>query len=232
MGRKRIPHKIVVAVRCRNEIKNIPAFMRGYDFADQVIVSDGGSTDGSIELLKSYDEVSLFHFDQYQEKEGVRFNPDNPHINFVLDKAKELEPDWLIFDDMDDWPNHLLREQARGILEHCDKPQVNAFRLYCWNDDKYFPKMSGDFAPEYKSLWAFQPREIDIHADLGQWHGTIVGTTPNNLGLDLPLCLLHKSWDERTIEQKIKRYKLFGIEMGHPFSFAGSPTALPEWAHE
>lgn len=226
--------KIVVAVRCMNEQHNIERFLRGYSFADTIVVSDGGSTDASIEMLTNFSvtNVKLFHFDQYQEKEGYRFNPDNPHINFVLNKAKELDPDWIIYDDMDDVPNYALRNDARKILEECTQPQINAFRLYFWNDDQYFPDMNKNFDPAYKSLWAWKPKEIDIHANEAEWHGTIVGTTANNLGLDLPYCLLHKSWNEQTIDEKVKKYNLFGIQTGRPHSFAGSPVPLPEYAHE
>lgn len=226
--------KIVVAVRCMNEQHNIERFLNGYSFADTIVVSDGGSTDASVEMLTNFSvtNVKLFHFDQVQEKEGYRFNPDNPHINFVLNKAKELDPDWIIYDDMDDVPNFALRENARKIFEECTQPQINAFRLYFWNDDQFFPDMNKNFDPAYKSLWAWKPKEIDIHADEGQWHGTIVGTTANNLGLDLPYCLLHKSWNEQTIDEKVKKYNLFGIQTGRPHSFAGSPTTLPEYAHE
>lgn len=215
-----------------NESANIERFMRGYDFADQIVISDGGSTDNSVELLAQYPKVTVVHFDQYEEKNGIRFNPDNPHINFVLNKAKELEPSWLIFDDMDCVPNHFLQEQARKTLFDCYLPEIDAFRLYLWNDNQYFPDMNKNFSPAYRSLWAWRPADIDIHADENQWHGTIVGATGYNLGLDIPLCLLHKSWNENTIDAKIVKYKLFGIDMEHPFQFAGNPTELPEWAHE
>lgn len=225
---------IVVAVRCLNEEKNIERFMRGYAFANSIVVSDGGSTDGSIELLKSYvnPKVHLFHFDQYEEKDGIRFNQDAPHMNFVLDKAKELDPDFLVFDDMDDWPNINLRLQARDILEKCEQPQINVFRLYCYNEDKFFPQMNHNFDPSYRSLWAWKPKEIDIHADPSLKHGTIVGTTGYNLGLDPPLCLLHKSWNDATIDAKIARYKAMGLDFGHPSGFAGELMDLPDYARE
>lgn len=41
--------KIVVAVRCYNELNNIERFVRAYSFADKIIISDGGSTDGSLD---------------------------------------------------------------------------------------------------------------------------------------------------------------------------------------
>lgn len=206
--------------------------MRGYDFADTIVVSDGGSTDDTVSLLEKYPKVELHHFDQYEEKEGYRFNPDNPHINFVLDKAKEHNPDWLIFDDFDCVPNIALREGARDVFEHCTLAQINVFRLYMWNSDMFFPQMNSGFDPNYKSLWAWKPAEIGIRADNEVWHGTIIGTTGNNLGLDLPLCLLHKSWSDATVQEKIKKYKLFGIDFGHPYGFAGTPVPLPEYARE
>lgn len=217
-----------------NEQHNIERFLRGYSFADTIVVSDGGSTDASVEMLTNFSvtNVKLFHFDQVQEKEGYRFNPDNPHINFVLNKAKELDPDWIIYDDMDDVPNYALRNDARKILEECTQPQINAFRLYMWGTENYFPLMNGNFDANYRSLWAWKPKEINIYADESQWHGTILGTTGMNYGIDPPMCLLHKSWSPDTIDEKVKKYNLFGIQTGHPFGFAGEVKPLPEWARE
>jgi hypothetical protein len=196
------------------------------------VVSDGGSDDNSVELLQQNPKVTLIHFGHYESKDGKRWNPDNPHINFVLDKAKSLEPDWLIFDDMDDVPNRLLREQARAFLENCRKKQANAFRLYMWGENRFFPQMSRNFHPDYRSLWAWKPKEIDIRADETFHHGTIVGVTPDYCGIDRPLCLLHKSWHPDTIEKKMENYKTFGIEMNHPIETAGALEDLPGWAVE
>lgn len=224
--------KIVVAVRCYNEEKNIERFLHGYDFADVIVVSDGGSSDNSVHLLKQNPKVQLHHFREYQMLNGERFNPDNPHINFVLRKAKELDPDWIIFDDMDCVPNYVLREQARDILTNGQIGQVNAFRLYMWGDDQFFPQMNDDFNPAYRSLWAWSPRVVDIHANEDVWHGTLVGLMSNPYGVNIPACLLHRSWHPDTIDAKVERYRKVGIQTSHPFKFAGSPTRLPEWAHE
>lgn len=224
--------KIVVAVRCFNEEKNINRFMRGYDFADQVIVSDGGSEDDSVLILKKYPKVQLHHFREYEVRNGHRWNPDAPHMNYVLDKAKELEPDFVIFDDMDCVPNYILRDNARYILETCTQPQVNAFRLYMWGDDQYFPDMNNHFDPNYTSLWAWKPKEIDIHADPDIRHGTFVGISSNHHKIEIPMCLLHKSWHPDTIEKKMEHYNKLDLPMRHPFDFAGNLERLPSWASE
>lgn len=227
--------KIVVAVRCYNNLRFAERFLRGYDFADEIVISDGGSTDGSVEFLEGKSKVHLLHFDQYEEKFGRRWNPDNPHMEFVLNYAKSLDPDWLIFDDFDCVPNKYLRDYARDMFEAVirrEHKQVNVFRLYLWNSDQYFPFMNRSFDPAYTSLWAWRPKEIDIHANLEKRHGTLVGLASDPYKLEIPMCLLHKSWDNETINEKIDNYTTFGIEFGHPFTFAGEPKLLPGWAVE
>ncbi len=226
--------KIVVAVRCYNESKNIARFMRGYDFADEIVVSDGGSTDDSVSLLESYPKVRLFHFPEQETVNGETWNPDNPHINFVLNKAKELEPDWLIFDDMDCVPNVEIKHAIHWIFKNAgkDSSQINAFRLYLWGDDKFFPKMNNDFDMNYASLWAWKPKEINIYADETVRHGTLMGLSENKISLHTPMCLLHKSYGPDTIGAKMARYNALGLRMENPLETNGELSDLPEWAHE
>lgn len=224
---------IITVTRCFNEEKNIKRFIDGYRFSDLIIVSDGGSTDKSLDILYDYRSfVQVIHFKEQIEVNGYKWNPDNTHINYIIDTAKTYNPDWIILDDMDDVPNFTLRNSARNILEHCNKPQVNAFRLYLWGDTQYFPQMNGHFNDAYKSLWAWKPRERHIYADNNQHHGTILGLTDDYHGLDIPLCLLHKSWHPDTIQAKIDKYAAVGIGMSHPFDFAGKLEDLPAWAKE
>jgi len=201
---------------------------------DNYVISDGGSVDRSVELLEKNHKVILHHFEQKEKvKDGLWWNPDNPHMNFVINKAKELEPDWLIFDDFDCFPNFLLRENARHLLEDVvDKPQVNVFRLYMWGETEYFPRMNHKFDPDYRSIWAWKPKELDIRADESLKHGTLIGHTSDSYGIDTPMCLLHYSWHPDTIEKKLAHYRAVGIEMMHPLEMfnAKKPAPLPGWA--
>lgn len=228
--------KIVVAVRCYNEQKHIERFMKGYEFADQIVVSDGGSTDDSVSILRKYegDKVKVIEYGNYEIVAGHRWNPDAMHMNYVLNAAKELKPDWLIFDDMDDVPNIFLRENARDIIEKVwEQPQINAFRLYLWGDTgKFFPKMNNNFDINYVSLWAWSPKVVDIKADENIRHGTLVGLFDNPFSLVPPYCLLHKSWYPETVDAKVERYNKLGLPTQHPFEYAGELADLPEWAVE
>ena len=225
--------KIITITRCYNEETNIERFLHGYDFSDLIIVSDGGSTDNSIQMLTGRDKVKLLHFGEFEITNGQRWNPDNPHFNFIINAAKEYDPDWIILDDMDCCPNYLLREKARFILETSTYAQVNAFRLYMWGDGFYFPYMNRDFNPLYKSLWAWQPKKRDVRADEDVRHGTLIGIDDTDMfGIDTPLCLLHKSWHPDTIQEKVDRYNALDLPTTHPLTYAGEPRPLPNWACE
>lgn len=229
--------KIVTTVRCFNEEDNIDRFISCYWFSDKIIISDGGSTDKSLQILEHYkrwwpNKIEIIHFNEQKTVNGQLWNDDNPHIQYVIDAGKAENPDWIIFDDMDCVPNYELRKNARKLLEVTEHNQANAFRLYMWGDTEYFPLMSNFFDPNYVSLWAWKPAEKNIYANQDVHHGTILGLDENHLKIMPPLCLLHKSWHPDTIEDKIARYRAVGIDMNHPLQFAGAPTALPEWARE
>jgi glycosyltransferase involved in cell wall biosynthesis len=236
--RKGAPLNIVVAVRCYNEEQNIPRFMKGYDFADCIVVSDGNSTDNSVEMLKEFPKVHLIHFKEQETVNGQTWNLDAPHMNFVLDEAKRMNPTWLLFDDMDDVPCLTLRENARIIFDQAirlDCTQVNAFRLYLWGDTgEYFPYMNRNFNDSYRSLWGWRPDRLNIRADESIRHGTLTGLAEDKdiMNLNPPHCLLHKSWHPDTVQKKVDRYNALGIPNDHPLDFAGKPDPLPSWAVE
>jgi len=226
--------KIVVAARCRDEEQFMERFLGGYDFVDNYVISDGGSVDNSVKLLEKNSKVILHHFEEKENLgNGYWWNPDAPHMNFVINKALELEPDWLIFDDFDCWPNVHLRKNAREILSNSDRPQVNVFRLYMWGETEYFPLMNRHFDNDYRSIWAWKPKEVSISADTAKRHGTLIGYIDDPYPVQIPNCLLHYSWHPDTIDQKLAHYKAVGFEMNHPFDMknAGTPAPLLEWVN-
>jgi hypothetical protein len=72
-----------------------------------------------------------------------------------------------------------------------------------------------------------------VRADETKRHGTLLGVNDfDTYGIDLPMCLLHKSWHPDTIQAKVDRYNALDLPMDHPLKFAGRADPLPEWAHE
>jgi len=224
---------ITVCARCLNEEKNIERFLKAYSFADRIIISDGGSSDSSLDILNSFHgilvpELDIISFPQHEQIGEWKWNPDNPHINYVIDRAKSYNPDWIIMDDMDDVPNEKLQKYARTLLK-TSWPQINAFKLYMWGEKQFFPKMNDNFNPLYTSLWAWKPSELNIRADNDFKHGTIVGVMDDPMPVLPPYCLLHYSWSPDTIVSKVQKYNDIGLPMNHPLEFAGTPEPLPDW---
>lgn len=226
---------IVVVTRCLNGKEYIDRFAKGYSFAEKIIVSDGGSTDGSLDAFKKHPKIQVVNFEVQKIINGYIWNPDNLHIQHAIDEGLKCDPDWLILDDLDDVPNQQLNIHARTILRFCKHPQVNAFRLYMWGDDFYFPKMNNYFDENYTSIWAWNPRYVTIETDKSKEHGTLTGIQSVNSQLLPPYCLLHKSWHPDTIQAKVDRYNSIGLPMNHPLEHPeayGLPEPLPEWAVE
>jgi hypothetical protein len=228
--------KIVVVTRCLNGLEYIDRFVRGYDFATQIVVSEGGSDDGSVEKwMEYYPKVRVFKFDEFVMRGCYKWNPDNNHIQHAIDKGLDFEPDFLILDDLDDVPNFLLRKNARDIIEECKDDFIFSFRLYLWGDGEYFPKMNNHFDPQYRSMWGWFPHKVSVRTDKEKEHGTLIMDAGSVLPIDPPMCLLHKSWHPDTMQAKVDRYNAIGLPMNHPLEHPeayGVPEPLPEWAYE
>jgi glycosyltransferase involved in cell wall biosynthesis len=81
--------KIVATVRTLNEESNIRKFCESYSqFADSILIADGGSTDNTVLLASEYSKVDVDYFMDVVECDGGFFrNPDGPHIQFLIDWA-------------------------------------------------------------------------------------------------------------------------------------------------
>jgi len=234
--------KVVVAVRTRNEEANIERFCRAYAWADAILVADGGSLDHTMDLASAFANVTVTEFgERVWSASGLWRNPHGRHINFVIDQAAALDPDWLIFDDCDCVPNAHLRKDARRVFQSASltsrpdtKSTVFAYRLFLGERETYYPDLN---APG-QTLWAWRPSLVTIRAQEEnpwvQWMTGIPGTKRRTL-LAEPYVLLHRVWpDEATITRKLDFYRRTGEipNANHPSQFAGRAVPIPTWARE
>lgn len=213
----------MVITQTLNEQRNIKSFCEGYNFADKILVIDGGSTDKTREFAAEFDNVKIINA-SHLNVEGL-ISKQGLQINLGIERAKELNADWIIKDDCDSWPNSHLKKEVRQIIESADEAAIFAYHLYIWGIDQYFPKMNHS-GP---GLWAWQPAKANIYA-ARHFVAGLRNVPTAGLKVDLPLALLHYSWpDEQVVQQKQARAKFRGDPWVHPLEGQyAPPEPLPE----
>lgn len=110
--------KISACVIIKNEEKNLPAYIEGVkNIADEIIITDTGSTDGSLKLLEDLKKTFNLNLTVYNFEWIADFAAAK---NFTLEKATG---DWIIFLDADEYFDKKDRKKVRPLLEkiHNDK---------------------------------------------------------------------------------------------------------------
>ena len=232
--------KIVVIVRTRDEAHRIAQFCKSYEDADLIIVGDGGSIDNTKEIAEGFPNTLVVDFPgRTKMLAGHWRNNDSDHVNWLIERANEQEPDWIFWDDCDCRPNYLAKQDYRKIVEETDKDFLMITRLYLWGLGMHFPDMAGAGA----SLWAWRTTQDFWTVDVPPAFTFRVGDVPvGNLEkqfsvkiLEYPYCLMHFSWDDsERVKLKVQFYKESGLIPGqlHPLNFAGVLDVLPHFAHE
>lgn len=229
--------KIIVICNVLNEERNIASFCENYGFADQILLTDGGSQDRTAEIAKSYENVQVMDVSnlriESQDAPGGFYTNEPAQINILIAWAKQEGADWIIKDDCDCWPNPALRRGATMLLMTPTLPVVFVYRLYIWGQDQYFPKMN-EPGP---SLWAWKPGEINIYADESNpAYGAMRGIPDASAGVVFEppyACLHYFAPDEETIRRKQAIKRARGKRWDHPLkSVYAPPEPLPDWAIE
>lgn len=234
--------KIIATVRTRNEEENIERFCQSYQWADKILVADGGSRDKTKELALKYPNVEVRDYDVYiQMDNGIVRNPHGSHLNFLVDWAFiEEGADWVIQDDCDCFPNRFVKENARTLLESTDKRYVYITRLYLYQDKGHFPALAKPHGNDYvPGIWAWHRsthlrfRADRVSKEESHQELSFIPNEADILKLMPPYALLHCPWqNDDMVERKLAFYRLSGEIKGmkHPLEFGGEIEPLPEWA--
>jgi glycosyltransferase involved in cell wall biosynthesis len=236
--------KIIATCRTLNEEHNIDAYCQAYQFADQILIADGGSTDNTIELALKYPKVQIQHYDVTVElKNGTRRNPDGPHVQFLVDWATAEGGDWIIHQDCDQRPNKYLKHDAREILHNMDKDFLQVTQIFLWGKDKYFPALSKAGDQWMQGLWAWRlSTGLKIVDNMPHYFFSFdgenmlhIGETGRHRNVLPPYCFLHFGWQsEEQVQKHVKYYRETGLisNMAYPTDFAGTPVPLLDWMVE
>ena len=181
--------KLSLCIPTYNEEKNLHiALDSAYDIADEVVIIDGGSTDKTVDIAKSYG------------KKVIVYHVDNPP-NFLINKQRAIEKakgEWILQLDADEAITPELKKELVRLLENPDKdgywiPRKNFFL------GRFL--MKGGVYPDsvlrlYKKEKAhFELKNVHEHA---QVEGEI-GTTNHAM----------EHWADPTFERYIERWNRY-----------------------
>jgi len=96
--------KISALIITYNEIDNISRCINGISFADEIIVVDSFSTDGTFEYLKNHSKVKVIQ---------------HPFENYTAQKSltlKQANNDWVLFIDADEVVTTPLKEEIITVV--------------------------------------------------------------------------------------------------------------------
>lgn len=224
---------ISVTVRCLNEKELLPIFIRNHQFADEIIICDGGSTDGSRELVRGASalgdtEVRLEDFsEKVQGISGGWRNPEGRHVNFAIDQCRG---EWIWLTEMDAIPTNQLQGEVRGIIKGGCLPAIGTVLYYL------APRKMGHPYEHYPVLIAGHGltcwhRSLNVRA-VEEYDFTphVPFEKPMEL-LESPLARVHLSWvSEEVVQRKIKFYKEVHdlSSYDHPDKLWGERVLLPD----
>jgi len=99
-------HKLSVLIITLNEIDNIESLIKNVSFADEIVIVDSFSTDGTIEAVHKHTKVRLV------KHKFVNFSNQR---NFALQQATH---DWVLFVDGDERISTELQDEIIGTLNN------------------------------------------------------------------------------------------------------------------
>jgi len=228
---------ISVGTRCLDEEELLPMFLANHQFADEIVIVDGGSTDRSKEIALADPKVRWIEFHEWVSgKRGGRRNPEGRHLNAVIDACKG---DWLWICEVDIMPSDALQAGIRDIMDSCTEPAIASFLYYLapWRPMGSPRRPSGPGKYEHYpelilgvglTCW---PKELGLRSDPAQdfqpaidYHNKPYTVPP------LPCARIHLSWwtEERVAEKRAFYLDIYDTEQKHPDAqYKREP--LPEW---
>lgn len=238
--------RIISCVRSYNEAERIAKFCDAFQFCDEIIVADGGSTDSTTKIAREQPKTFVVDYPvKVQCKNGIWRNPDGPHLNFLWDIAREHGADWIISQDCDQRPNKYLKEQARQIMETTSKNFILPVQIFLWKKTQYFPHLSkhGGYGDWMHGIWAHRTSiNLKVVDNMPHYWFTLDGTTmfdpikaDDYEQVEPPCCYLHDGWNtEVNVIKMVKYYRESGLipMQNHPLHMGGKPFPIESWMIE
>lgn len=170
-------------------------------FVDEICVLDDGSTDGTVEICRSFDTVThLLRWEKSFFHEGI-------DRNCVMAMVKDTEPDWILMMDIDEVFEETIADELEWMLNH-DEVAAWGFRmLHFWRGRTHF-RVDGAWGREtvhhiHPRLFRNQP---GLHFPAQKIHGAHVVGLEGRCALS-EVCIKHYGYSyPEEVQRKYDRY--------------------------
>lgn len=200
LSKMAIPLKIRVITCCKNEKAMIPFFLQYYSkFADEIIFFDGGSTDGSLEIIIQNPKARIYptghNVDELDDRVLMRIR------NEEYKRGRELW-DWQIVVDLDEFLYHpnLVQKLQEYKLRGVTIPLTAGYEMLSKDFPVFDPNRSivdqiqtGKRNDEWQAKSVvFNPQVVDINYEMGCHRANPTGRVVSNESQEL--MVLHYRW--------------------------------------
>ncbi len=132
-----MPSTLSVAIITLNEEANIPRTLASVQIADEIILVDSGSTDGTVEIAES------FHAKAFVEP----WKGFGPQKNSAIDKCSST---WILSIDADEELTPELQTELRTLLQSPNTQSTEAYRIPLRHVVLHRPIRHGGYYPDMK----------------------------------------------------------------------------------
>ena len=187
--------KISVAMIVKDDAENILRAVKSCDFADEIIIIDGGSKDGTLQRLTEFEEQDKLKI--YRNHWPGDFGAQR-NLSF-----KYCTGDWILRLDSDEVFGSYLRAAVRILLTEIPEEtlSIRIRQNNLVNDVHHYSAALGG--------WESHPRIFKNTGNLnwvGRVHEWVEGVS--HRCVDWNVCVIHFGWlDTEKLKQKEKNYR-------------------------
>ncbi|MEK6684031.1 MAG: glycosyltransferase family 2 protein [Nitrospirota bacterium] len=182
--------KLTAIIPVFNEEQNLEDCLRGLTWADEILVVDSGSTDGTLSIAHRHTDRILQH--EYVNSAAQK--------NWTIPQARH---DWVLIVDADERVTPELQEEIRAVLREippCDGYSIRR-KNYAWGKPIRYCGWQNDRVLRLFNRHKGRYQDKEVHADV-----VVQGTVG-----DLSSPLLHYTYrDLNHYFEKFQRYTRWG----------------------